>query len=132
MGHQKIASILISLFLTLGICENGVMSDVCLCGQACLHGIQDKSEAKINSLIHVRCSGTGCKSCNLEKGRSLKSAQNPPPSQHLKCFDVPSLNFVLADSPSSSKPAIGLINSFQTSEEVLSAPIYLKNATLLC
>ena len=132
MRHQKIASILISLFLTLGICANGVMTDACLCGQACLHGIQNKSEEKTNSLIHLRCSETGCKSCNLEKGRSLKSAQNSPSSQHIKCFDSPSLIFISANIPSSSKPAIGLYNSYKASGEVLSAPIYLKGATLLC
>jgi len=132
MGRQKIASILISLFLTLGICANGMMTDACLCGQACLHGIQNNSEEKTNSLIHLRCSETGCKSCNLEKGRSLKSAQNSPPSQHFSCFDAPSLIFVSTDSPSSSKPAIGLFNPFYAFGDVFSAPIYLKNATLLC
>ena len=130
MGHRK-ASYMIVLFLLMGICTNSVMSEACLCGQARRHSQQSKLEAGVNSSFHMRCCGTNCKSCNMEKGQSLKAANTFKPTGNLKVLDTTQTTSVFVDYPATSH----IIKDFgvlYTRRAILSAQIYLKNLSLLC
>ena len=65
--------IFLALVLALGICANGVLAEACFCGQACSHGLQNKTVKQVKSSFHSRCSGTNCKGCNIENGQTLKT-----------------------------------------------------------
>jgi hypothetical protein len=88
MGIRKIMGILPTLLLVLAIFANCAMAGSCLCGQACLHGLPIKAEVKSGSFIHVRCFGTFCKSCALEKGQAFKAANSATPIVTLKILDT--------------------------------------------
>lgn len=130
MGHPK-ASYMIVLFLLMGICPNSVMSEVCLCGQACRHSLQSKLEAGVNSSFHMRCCGTNCNSCNMEKGQSLKVANTFKPTGNLKVLDTTQTISVFVDYPATSH-ILKDFDVFYFCSALPSAQIYLKNLSLLC
>jgi hypothetical protein len=86
MKHGKIVNIFIALFAALSICTNGLMAEACLCGQACLHGLQDTSDEKVSIPFHNHCSGTACKSCHIEEGQTIKAADMQSPDGQIKTF----------------------------------------------
>lgn len=131
MGIPKIIGILPTLLLVLAIFANCVTAETCLCGQACLHGLPIKAEVKSGCFIHVRCVGTFCKSCTLEKGQTFKAANPGSPIVNLKILDTTFIVFTFPDYHS-----INHINkvfpSFCAYAACSSSPIYLKNRSLLC
>ena len=130
MGHRK-ASYMIVLFLLMGICTNSVMSEACLCGQACRHSQQSKLEAGVNSSFHMRCCGTNCNSCNMEKGQSLKAANTFKPPGNLKVLDTTQTISVFDDYPATNY-ILKDFGVFYVCSALPSAQIYLKNLSLLC
>ena len=100
MGNRRFFSTLLCLFLILGVFVNAVMAEVCLCGNVCLHALQDKTESNVSSTFHLRCSGTHCKSCSLEKGQTVKAVNCSSPSSNVIILDTTFIIFVLADFPS--------------------------------
>jgi hypothetical protein len=74
LRKKRLYKIFLGFFLVLGIGANGVFSEVCFCGQGCLHGLQNKSVKQVKSIFHNRCSGTNCKGCKIENGQTLKTA----------------------------------------------------------
>jgi hypothetical protein len=130
MGHVK-ASYIIVLLMLMAICTNSVMGEACLCGQACQHSLQSKLEAGVNSSFHMRCSGTNCSSCNLEKGQSLKAANTFKPTGNVKVSGTTHTISVFVDYPATSH-IINDFGVFYACRALLSAPIYLKNLSLLC
>jgi hypothetical protein len=130
MGHRK-ASYIIVLFLLMGIWTNSVTSEACLCGQACRHSLQSKLEAGVNSFFHMRCCGTNCNSCNIEKGQSLKAANTFKTTGNLQVLDRTPTISMFVDYPATSH-TIKDFGVFYTCRAILSAQIYLKNLSLLC
>jgi hypothetical protein len=130
MNHMERKTV-ITLFLILGICLNGLMAEFCFCGQTCLHGLQSKSKIKVNSLFHLRCQGTLCKSCNLEKGQTLKEANSANQALDVKTRDT---GFILSTLP--NYPSTNYIfkdfDLFYTYITVPSSPIYLIKLSLRC
>jgi len=130
MGRRK-ASYIIVLFLLIGIWTNSVMGEACLCGQACRHSLQSKLGAGLNSSFHMRCCGTNCNSCNMEKGQTLKAANTSTPTGGAKILDTTHIIFELADYPAS----INVLKNFAVfypGRTLTSSPIYLQNLSLLC
>jgi hypothetical protein len=115
----------------MGICTNSVMGEVCLCGQACRHILQGKLEAGVNSSFHMRCCGTNCNSCNIEKGQTLKAANTSAKTGGAKILDTTHIVFVFVDYPASSY----ILKDFDVlyaCRTLPSSPIYLRNLSLLC
>ena len=77
MGCRKTFNVFVAMFLVLGIFATSAFAEACFCGQACLHGLQPKPKKLLNFPFHKRCPDTLCKGCDLEKGQSLKVANNP-------------------------------------------------------
>lgn len=131
MGKRKVLRQLIALFLILGIYTNGMMAEVCLCGQSCPHGLQkDRSEARGRPLFHKRCSQTNCKSCNLENGQTLRAANISSSDGNFKIFDTAWIASVLVHYPTTNHYLISFYSTY-ISARVPSSPIYLKNLSLL-
>ena len=131
MGKRKVLRQLLALFLILGINTSGMMAEICLCGQACAHGLQkDRSEARVRLLFHKRCSETNCKSCNLENGQTLKAANISSSDGNFKNFDTAWILSAVVDYPATNRK-IKSFRSTYTSVKVLSSPIYLKNLSFL-
>jgi hypothetical protein len=130
MGHRK-AFYIIVFFLLMGICSNSVMGEVCLCGQAGRHILQSKLEAGVNSSFHLRCCGTNCNSCNIEKGQTLKAANTYTPTGGGKIFDTTHIIIVLVDYPAISHMFTDF-GVFYAPRTLPSCPIYLQNLSLLC
>jgi hypothetical protein len=115
----------------MGICTNSVTGEVCLCGEACRHILQGKLEAGVNSSFHMRCCGTNCNSCNIEKGQTLKAANTRTPTGSVKIFDATHVISVLVDYPAT----IHILKDFGVfygCTPLPSSPIYLRNLSLLC
>ena len=131
MRQKRSYQIFIALFLVLGIGANGVMAEACFCGQACLHGLQGKSEKQVNPLFHNRCNGTSCKGCNIEKGQTLKTVRLANPTGNAKILHAPYVLLALVDHPSTTH-VFESFDSFFTCVTIPSLPFYQKNSPLLC
>ena len=94
MASRKAFHILVALVLATGVFASGSMAGVCVCGPACSQGLQDMAGDKSGLLFHMRCRGTGCKSCSMETGQSLKAAS------HVKILNTACGIFVPVDYPS--------------------------------
>jgi hypothetical protein len=116
----------------LNIFANGLMAETCFCGNACLHGLQDKTETSASSTFHVRCSGTQCKSCSLEKSQTLKTVNFSSPSGNAKILDTTFIVFVLADSSSTNYTVKGFSSRICACATAPFPLPYLQNLSLLC
>ena len=130
MRPKRSYKIFIALFLVLGIGVNGVMAEVCFCGQACLHGLQNKSTKQVTPLFHNRCNGTNCKGCNVEKGQTLKTVTLDNRTVNAKFFHASYILLALVDYPFTA-PVFISFESFFT-RVTTSSFIYQKNLPLLC
>ncbi len=88
MEYRRKFSILAVLVLVVGVFANSALAQACFCGQACLHGFQPKSKIKVKSLLHMRCSGIPCKSCDLEESQTLRATTHRSQSLDLKSLDA--------------------------------------------
>jgi hypothetical protein len=131
MGHRKTPNILISLLLLLGVFTNSALAEVCFCGQACVHGLQPTTKIKANFLFHMRCSGTSCKSCQLEKGQTVKAANSRHQPLNVKILDNAFIVSPLLDYPSTHH-ILKNFCSFYDRGAIASPPIYLQNLSILC
>jgi hypothetical protein len=130
MGHRKVISLSIALFLVLTLTASLVLAEACFCGKACLHSPRAGTGARPNSLFHARCPGTLCESCNLEETQTLKAANSSSPVGHAKTFDATMTLFSLDEH----LPTNPLVKGFEAScacRTVPPPPIYLKNLSLL-
>jgi len=107
------------------------MSEACLCGQACRHSLQSKLEAGVNSPFHMPCCGTDCNNCNIEEGQTLKAANTFKPTGNVKVSDTTHTISVFVDYPATNH-IIKDFGVFYACRALISAPIYLKNLSLLC
>jgi hypothetical protein len=131
MGYQRAFNLFVVFLLIFSVFANSALAETCLCGQTCRHGLQAKSKIKTNSLFHMRCSGTLCKSCDLEEGQTYKAANAATRSFHVK-----NLNFALILSAFLNHPFTCHIrkgiDSFYAFEAVPSSPIYLQQLSFRC
>ena len=130
MKYRKIFKISVALFLVLGVFANSALAEACFCGQACFHGLQPKAKIKVNFLFHMRCSGTLCKSCDLEKGQELKAANSATRTLNVKILDTAILS-TLFDYPSTYH-ILKDFDTFCARRAIPSSPIYLQNLSILC
>lgn len=131
MKYRKTPNILVILFLVVGVFANSALADMCFCGEACLHGLQRNAEIKANFLFHMRCSGIPCKSCQLEKGQTLKAANSRHQPPYAKILDnAPVLSAFLG-----SPPAFLILKNPRSPANrgaIASLPVYLQNLSILC
>ena len=129
MKKLKAYKISVALFLVLGILSSTIMAEACACGSSCVHVLQPKAKAYL--LFHMQCPFTDCRSCDLEKGKTLKSISTAGQKLHAK---IPCNAFILAASydDSSNSPIFISFESFATCVTLPDSPIYLKTRSLLC
>jgi hypothetical protein len=115
----------------LGVFANNVFAEACFCGNTCLHSIQTRAKTKANFLIHLRCSGNLCKSCNLETGQILKAVNSETKNFNIKIFDTALIILTLIDYSSvyHTFEDFGLCYKY---EIIISLPVYLQNLSILC
>jgi hypothetical protein len=130
MGYRKTFNILVALFLVLAVFANSPMAGACFCGQACLHGLQPKTETKVKILFHMLCPGYLCKSCESEKVQTLKAANSATQKLNVKILDTAFILSTLHDSFYTYH--ILKFDSFYTCGIIPSSPIYLQNLSILC
>ncbi len=131
MGNLRVFRMLLVLFLALGIFANGVMAEACFCGEACLHGLQDKAKTRVSSPFHNRCSGSHCNSCNLEDGQTLKAANSSTSTGNLIILDTSFIILILTDYHSNKQFIKGFCSRIYACVKVQSSPTYLQNLSLL-
>ena len=131
MKNVKIFRLFFVQFLIIGLFANSLLPQACFCGEACLHGLQGTTKARLSFLFHARCSGTQCKSCNLEDVKTLKASNAVHSTEQLKTLDTP---FILSNF-SNYQFNINLITTFFSRlnkyVKVQSSPTYLRNLSLL-
>lgn len=130
MGYRKRNRFVVALFLLCTVFASNALAGACFCGQACMHGLQSKAKIKVNLPFHVRCSGTLCKSCNLEESQTLKAANSAAWTHHVKIIDT-AMVCTLADCPTTYH-ILNDSNLFSTWRANPSTPIYLQNLSILC
>ena len=131
LRNVKIIRLFFVQFLIIGLFANSLLPQACFCGEACLHGLQGKTKARLSFLFHARCSGTQCKSCNLEDVQTLKASNAAHSTEKLKTLNT---TFILSNF-SNYQFNINLITSFFSRlnkyAKVQSSPTYLRNLSLL-
>jgi hypothetical protein len=129
MGCRKNYRILVTLFLILSVFANSSFAAICLCGNACSHGLQTKENTKLSLLFHLQCSGNKCKSCDLEKGKSIKASNGLTDTQHLELFDTASILSTRIQYNPGYHTLIDL-NTIYAIKPASFFPIYLQNLCL--
>jgi len=127
----RIFKTLIVIFISLGIFANGVMPEACFCGEACLHSLQDKTTASTGSPFHHRCSGTHCKSCNLEDGQTLQATNSFTPTGNLNILDISLIMSFLTDCHSDNYTITIYYPQNDAFLKFQSSTIYILNRSLL-
>jgi len=131
MGYRKAPNTLIVLLLILGVFTNSALSEACFCGEACLHWLQPNAKIEVNFPFHMRCSEIPCKSCELEKGQTLKAVNSVNQTLNVKILDNAFILSTLLDYHPTYH-ALENFESFYTRRAIPSSPIYLQNLSILC
>ena len=122
---------LIVLFLVVAIHASGVTAEVCLCGQSCPPVLQEDGAKEIaKPFFHSRCNGSGCKSCNLEKGQTLKTVTISPSHTDFKNSNSAWITSASLDSGSHHHSLNEAAHTYSAAA-FPSSPIHLKNLSLL-
>lgn len=131
MSDRRKFRILLTLFLIIGIATSGIMAEACLCGDACLHGLQPKGEKRVSDTFHKRCSETGCKSCSLENGWTYKATNFSSSKVSLKFFSATSIisTSMMEHSVNCALNTIGA--PIYSAQRHPFSPSYLKHRVLL-
>jgi len=131
MRNLRISKLLFVQFLILGIFANSLLPHACFCGEACLHGLQGKTKARLSFLFHTRCSGTQCKSCNLEDLQTLKASNAAHSTEKLKTFNTPFILSNFSDSQFNINFIRTLFSRPNRYVQVQCPSTYLQNLSLL-
>jgi len=118
-------------FLIMGLFANSLLPQACLCGGACLHGLQVKERPSISFLFHNRCLGTQCKSCNLEDIQNLKASKAAHSTVKKGILFTPSILFKLSDYESDIDLIKIIFPHHIKPLKKRSLPTYLQNLSLL-
>ena len=131
LRNVKIFRLFFVQFLIIGLFAASLLPQACFCGEACLHGIQGKTKAGLSFLFHTRCSGTQCKSCNLEDVQTLRASNAAHSTEQLKTLNTT----FISSNFSNYQFNINLITIFFSRlnkyVKVQSSPTYLRNLSLL-
>jgi len=127
----RIFKTLIVIFISLGIFANGVMAEACFCGEVCLHSLQNTAKTRAGSPFHHRCSGTHCKSCNLEDGQTLQATNFSTPTGKLNILDTPLIILFLTDYHPDSYTITIYYPQNDAFLKFQSSTIYILNRSLL-
>jgi hypothetical protein len=131
LRNVKIFRLLFVKFLIIGLFANSLLPQACFCEEACPHGLQGKATASLSFIFHSRCSGTQCKSCNVEDVQTFKASNAAQLTAKLKSLNTPFILFDFSDY----RPNINFIRIFfhrpNKYIEVQSPPTYLQNLSLL-
>ncbi len=131
LRNLKTFKLLFFQFLIIGLFANNLLPQACFCGEACLHGLQGTTKAGLNFLFHTRCSGTQCRSCNLEDIQTLKASNAAYSTEKLNTLNT---LFILSDfldyhfNVNFIKIFFSRPNRYL---KVQSPPTYLQNLSLL-
>ena len=117
--------------LVIGVFVNSLFPQACLCGEACLHGLQGKSRSSLLLLFHSRCLGTQCKSCNLEGTQTLKASNAGQLTGSAHTLVSQLLSLVLSDCQSDSNSVRNIFPHSDKSSTAHSTPAYLLHLALL-
>ncbi len=131
MRYRNSTIVCVVMLLVLSIFTNNVLAEACLCGQACLHGLRAKARTNVHFLFHLRCSDIPCKSCNLEKGQTLKAIRCASLTPNVKIFYNSTGSSSLFNSPCISHflKDFELVNGLGATPF---SPIYIQKNSLLC
>ena len=131
LRNEKMIRLFFVQFLIIVFFANSLLPQACFCGEACLHGLQGTAKTKPNFLFHARCSGTQCKSCNLEDVKTLKASNAAHSAEQLKTIN----SLLLLSNFSNHQLNINLLTIFfshlNNYATVQSLSIYLQNLSLL-
>ena len=119
------------LFLILAIFLSSSRSSICFCGNTCLHGLRPNATEKVRYLFHMLCPGTLCKSCDLEKGLSLKAVMSTAQVPSIKMLDTTFIPSTHLDYPSIYYN-FNVFASLCTSRAIPSSPIFLQSLSIRC
>ena len=117
--------------LIMGLFTNSLLPQACFCGEACLHGLQGKAKPGPSFLFHARCSGTQCKSCNLEDAQTLKASNTGHSTEKQKTFNTPFILFNFSDYQFNINFISVSFHRLNKYVKVQSPPMYLQNLSLL-
>ena len=127
----KIFRLFFIKFLIIGLFANSLLPQACFCGEACRHGPQGTAQAGQSFPFHNRCSGTQCRSCNVEDVQRIKLSNSAPSTAKLDIFNGPPILYNFSDY----KPNVNFIRIFFSRPnryvKVQSPPTYLQNLSLL-
>jgi hypothetical protein len=123
---RKIYQVLIIL-LVFDLFMNSATAAACFCGGACAC---DPVQKENSSLFHAQCTGSGCKGCELEKGRGIKAVNLSKRNHNRRIFKNLFFNSYLQGRHSSTKDPTRYmpLHEIKTSG---STPIYLHNLTFI-
>jgi hypothetical protein len=79
----------------------------------------------------MRCSDIPCKSCELERGQTLKAVNPANQTYSAKLLDNALFLFTILDSHSTSHALVNVELSYSL-RAIPSSPIYLQNRSILC
>jgi hypothetical protein len=131
LRNVKIFRLFFVQFLIIGLFANSLVPQACFCGEACLHGLQGKTKARLSFLFHTRCSGTQCKSCNLEDVQTFKVSNAGHLTAKLETLNTPFILFNFSNyqfNINFIKIFFSRLNKYVKAQ---SPPTYLKNLSLL-
>jgi hypothetical protein len=129
--NLKIFRLIFIQFLIIGIFANSLLPQACLCGGACLHGLQGKERPSMSFLFHIRCLGNQCKSCNLEDMQTLRASNAAHSAAKIEILVTPSILLNLSGYQSDIDLIKIIFPRHNKSLKTQSLPVYLQNLSLL-
>lgn len=130
MITRDFMKLLFIVSLTLVFSIQSATAVACFCGRCFPQNIQSKIDLKINSTVYKTSSDGRFKSCNFEKGKSLRGICFSKRAPNVKSFST----FGISDSQDYS-----LIHQSLSSLRVSShcgilhaSPVFLKNLSIRC
>lgn len=118
----------IAVLLMWAIFINGELAEGCFCGKSCFHITPVKSIIP----FHARCSSNHCKSCDLEKGKTLKAAKPLTSLFHFKVLDAKSISLRRSEELFTHHTLTPLLLPICFRLTISSSPIYLQNLSIRC
>jgi hypothetical protein len=131
LRNPKVLGLIVVQFLITGLLANSLLPQGCLCGGACLHGLQGNTRPSLSFLFHTRCLGTQCKSCNLEEIQTLKAANAAHSTAKTRILVTPSTLFRPSDYHFDIDSVKIIFSRHSKSLKTQSPPTYLQNLSLL-
>lgn len=130
MGYRNKLNTVVTFFLILCVFANSALAEACFCGQACLKSLKTEEKTKMDVPFHMRCTDPLCKSCDIERGQTLKAVNSATHNLKVRALDTDCVLTTLLEYP----PMIHTLkdfDSFHAFGTVPVLPIYLQKLALL-